>query len=319
MTAQKIPLIGVVGPTASGKTRLGVQLACHFDGEVVSVDSMQIYKTMDVATAKPTLEEMEGIPHHLVDFLPPDQPFSLAEYQVLAEKAIREIRSRNRMPVLVGGTGLYLHTLIDHVSLSETGEDPALRKRLTDIAREQGNEALLDMLRKLDPETAERLHPNNLPRVIRAIEVCQLTGKPMSQHLRESRLRESPYAPCLIGLDCRDRQKLYDRINRRVDLMMEQGLLEEARQAMETSMQTAAQAIGCKELFPYLRGEASLEACVDHLKQSTRHYAKRQLTWFRRDPRIFWIYLDEEKDFLEILKKSVLTVENSGILCYNKV
>lgn len=310
----KIPLIVVAGPTASGKTKLGVALAKHFDGEVVSADSMQIYKTMDVATAKPMPDEMEGIPHHLIDFLPPEEPFSLAQYVTLAEEAIAGIRKRGKIPVIVGGTGLYIHTLIDHISLSESGEDPALRAELTALAAEKGNACLLEMLRQLDPATAENLHENNLPRVIRAIEVTRSTGIPFSQHIAESRKEESPYAPCIIGLSCRDRQKLYDRIDLRVDMMLQNGLLKEAEEAFRTEQKTAAQAIGCKELFPYFRGEKSLEECVAHLKQSTRRYAKRQLTWFRRDERITWIYSDEEKDFAEILKKSVLTVEKSGIL-----
>lgn len=310
----KIPLIVVAGPTASGKTKLGVALAKHFDGEVVSADSMQIYKTMDVATAKPMPDEMDGIPHHLIDFLPPEEPFSLAQYVALAEEAISGIRKRGKIPVIVGGTGLYIHTLIDHISLSESGEDPALRAELTALAAEKGNACLLEMLRQLDPATAENLHENNLPRVIRAIEVTRSTGIPFSQHIAESRKEESPYAPCIIGLSCRDRQKLYDRIDLRVDMMLQNGLLKEAEEAFRAEQKTAAQAIGCKELFPYFRGEKSLEECVAHLKQSTRRYAKRQLTWFRRDERITWIYSDEEKDFAEILKKSVLTVEKSGIL-----
>ncbi|MBR6789309.1 MAG: tRNA (adenosine(37)-N6)-dimethylallyltransferase MiaA [Oscillospiraceae bacterium] len=310
----KIPLIVVAGPTASGKTKLGVALAKHFDGEVISADSMQIYKTMDVATAKPMPDEMEGIPHHLIDFLPPEESFSLAQYVTLAEKAIADIRSRGKIPVIVGGTGLYIHTLIDHISLSESGEDPDLRAGLTALATEKGNGYLLEMLRELDPVTAETLHENNLPRVIRAIEVTKTTGIPFSQHIARSREEESPYAPCIIGLTCRDRQKLYDRIGLRVDLMLENGLLAEAEEAFRTEQKTAAQAIGCKELFPYFRGEKTLEECVEHLKQSTRRYAKRQLTWFRRDERIHWIFTDEEKDFSEILKKSVMAVEKSDIL-----
>ena len=310
----KIPLIVVAGPTASGKTKLGVALAKHFDGEVISADSMQIYKTMDVATAKPTPDEMEGIPHHLIDFLPPEEAFSLAQYVTLAEKAIENIRSRGKIPVIVGGTGLYIHTLIDHISLSESGEDPALRAELTALAEEKGNAYLLDMLRELDPVTAETLHENNLPRVIRAIEVTKSTGIPFSKHLEQSRKTESPYAPCIIGLTAADRQKLYDRIGLRVDLMLKNGLLKEAEEAFRTEQKTAAQAIGCKELFPYFRGEKTLEECVEHLKQSTRRYAKRQLTWFRRDERISWICIDEEKDFAEILKKSIIIVEKSGIL-----
>lgn len=310
-----IPLIGVVGPTASGKTALGAALAKHFGGEVVSADSMQIYQTMDIASAKPTAEEMMGVPHHLVDFLPPDRPFSLAQYLQAARAVIADIDGRGKLPVLVGGTGLYVQSLVDNITLSDSGEDPALRAELLALAEREGNAALLSILRELDPKTAAALHENNRTRIIRAIEVTKTTGIPFSQHLAASRREKSPYNVCLIGLTCRNRQALYDRIDKRVDRMMAAGLLEEAREALGGGQKTAAQAIGHKELAPYLLGEESLEVCVARLKQATRHYAKRQLTWFRRDPRIQWIYLDEEKNFAEILKKSLSAVEKSGILC----
>ncbi|MCI8599986.1 MAG: tRNA (adenosine(37)-N6)-dimethylallyltransferase MiaA [Oscillospiraceae bacterium] len=310
-----IPLIGVVGPTASGKTQLGAALAKHFGGEVVSADSMQIYKTMDIASAKPTAAEMDGVPHHLIGFLPPEEPFSLAQYLQAAKAAVADICGRGKVPVLVGGTGLYVHSLVDNVTLSDSGEDPALRAELWALAEREGGAALLEMLRALDPETAALLHENNRTRIIRAIEVTKTTGIPFSQHLADSRREKSPYLPCLVGLTCKNRQLLYDRIDRRVDRMLEAGLLEEARQALGGGQKTAAQAIGHKELRPYLLGEETLETCVGKLKQATRRYAKRQLTWFRRDPRIQWIYLDEEKNFAEILKKSVTAVEKSGILC----
>lgn len=311
----KIPLVAVVGPTASGKTGLGVAIAKHYGGEVVSADSMQIYRTMDIATAKPTREEMNGVPHHLIDFWEPQNPFSLAEYIDLAGKAIADIHSRGKLAVLVGGTGLYVNTLLDHITLGDSGGDEALRTELLRQAEEKGNGFLLEELRRFDPEAADNLHENNLLRIVRAIEVYRLTGIPMSEWVRRSREQESPYRFCMIGLNYRNRQNLYDRINLRVDQMMEAGLLEEAQQVLSAPMQTAAQAIGCKELKPYLMGELPLNTCVEKLKQSTRRYAKRQLTWFRRDDRIHWIYPDEEKNFRKVFEKSLKMIENSGILC----
>lgn len=311
----KIPLVAVVGPTASGKTGLGVAIAKHYGGEVVSADSMQIYRTMDIATAKPTQEEMDGVPHHLIDFWDPQEPFSLAQYVELAGKAIADIHRRGKLPVLVGGTGLYINTLLDNITLGDSGGDEALRAELLREAEEKGNGYLLSLLRSIDPETAENLHENNLLRIVRAIEVCRLTGTTMSEWVKRSREQETPYDFCMIGLNYKDRQNLYDRINLRVDGMMEAGLLEEAKKVLDAPLQTSAQAIGYKELKPYLRGELPLETCVEKLKQSTRRYAKRQLTWFRRDGRIHWIYPDKEKTFTKIFEKSIKIIENSGILC----
>ncbi|MEG2596892.1 MAG: tRNA (adenosine(37)-N6)-dimethylallyltransferase MiaA [Oscillospiraceae bacterium] len=306
---QKIPLIVVVGPTASGKTALGIALAKQFNGEVVSADSMQIYKQMDIATAKPSLQEMEGIPHHLMNLVEPSEPFSLAQYVTLAQQAIEDIHSRGKQPVIVGGTGLY------HISLGDSGGDEEIRENLLREAHENGNRLLLEKLRIFDPETAEKLHENNLLRIIRAIEVYQTTGIPMSEWVKRSRTQETPYCFCMIGLNFRDRQKLYDRINLRVDWMIEKGLLDETREMLKNPLQTSAQAIGYKELKPYLIGEEPLSICVDRLKQSTRRYAKRQLTWFRRDERIHWIFADEETNFAEVLKKSINTIEKSNVLC----
>lgn len=311
---KRIPLVVVVGPTASGKTALGVNIAKKLNGEVVSADSMQIYQNMDIATAKPTVEEMEGIPHHLIDFLKPDKDFSLAEYINLATEKIKDIHKRGKLPVLVGGTGLYINTLIDNITLGDSGKDDKLREELLSLAREKGNAYLLNELRKVDEESASTLHENNLLRIVRAIEVYRLTGKKMSDWVKESRNEQSPYNFCIIGLNYKDRDVLYDRINKRVDKMMADGLLEEARKVLETKLSTSAQAIGYKELKPFIEGEDSLENCIGRLKQSTRHYAKRQLTWFRRDERINWVYPDEEKNFEKVLEKSVKIIENSKIL-----
>ena len=308
----KIAVIAVVGPTASGKTKLGFEIAKAVGGEVVSCDSMQIYRTMDVATAKPTLEEMDGVPHHLVDILPPETPFSLAEYVRLASETIDGIHARGHVPVLVGGTGLYADTLLQGIQLCDQGEDPAYRESLAAVAAAQGGEKLMEMLRACDPEYARGVHANNIPRLIRALEVYHTTGIPLSEHIRRSRPQEAPYDTFWLGLRFHDRSKLYDRINRRVDLMMENGLVQEARAAYETRMSTAAQAIGCKELYPYFDGQKTLEECVETLKQSTRRYAKRQLTWFSRNPQIHWLEPDCQ-DWPELVGNALQMLMNSHL------
>ena len=226
---QKIPLVVVAGPTASGKTAAGVFLAQQLNGEVVSADSMQIYRHLTVGTAKPTPQEMQGIPHHLIDFLEPGQSFSVAEYVQLARQAIQEIVQRGKLPVLVGGTGLYISSLVDNIQFSESQGDPKLREQLRQYAQENGPQALWDRLQAVDSQAAQRIHPNNVGRVARALEVYQTTGKTISEHQELSRQQPSPYRLCMMALSFRDRQKLYDRINLRVEQMLEQGLLDEAR------------------------------------------------------------------------------------------
>ena len=295
----------VCGPTASGKTALSVELAKRLSGEIISADSMQIYKGMDIATAKPTEQEKQGIPHYLMDFLDPHDSFSVADYVKMAHERIAEIAPRGNLPIIVGGTGLYISSLIDNLSFEETESDYEYRDELRALAQEKGNGYLLRMLREIDPETAARLHENNLNRIIRALEVYKTTGRTMSEQQRLSRLSPSPYDPCMIQLDY-DRETLYDRINRRVDIMLAEGLIDEARQFTEQSdYPTAAQAIGYKELMPYLKGESELEPCVERLKQVTRKYAKRQLTWFRRDDRIHYIRVDGVKSFSQIVDEAV--------------
>ena len=289
----KLPLLVVAGPTASGKTGLGVELALRYGGEVISADSMQIYRHMNIGTAKATPEEMKGVPHHLLDFLDPAESFSVADYVAKAGECIREIAGRGKLPVLVGGTGLYISSLVDNLTFSPMPQSPELRETLRKKALEQGNDALLEELREFDPEAAEKLHANNVGRVIRAIEVYRLTGVTMSETVRNSHAAPSPYRLCMIALTASDRQFLYDRIDRRVDLMIEDGLLEEAKALRGLPLSdTALQAIGYKELNPYLDGTATLEACLDKLKMETRRYAKRQLTWFRRDERFHWLETD---------------------------
>ncbi len=312
----RIPVVAVVGPTASGKTRLSIQLARKLGGEVVSCDSMQVYKGMDIGTAKPTPAEMQGVPHHLIGILEPDEAFSVAEFVQRARGCIGEIRLRGHLPVLAGGTGLYVGALLDNIHFEEIKADPAVREALQRRAEEQGNASLLRELRQIDPETAAGLHENNLGRIIRALEVYKATGVTMSEHRRRSRLEPSPFHPCMIGLAFADREKLYDRIDRRVDAMLEQGLVEEALRFMQTYQDTgtAHQAIGYKELFAYFRGEQTLEQAVDTIKRETRRYAKRQLTWFRRDPRIQWIYVDTCSGAEEIFEKSLKCIANHGII-----
>lgn len=304
-------ILAVAGPTASGKTSLGVELAKEYDGEVISADSMQIYKGMDIASAKPTEEEMQGIPHHLIDFLDRGIVFSAADYVKLANEKIREVLGRGKLPIIVGGTGLYISSLLDNVKFSEGGSDEAYRAELYDFAEKNGNEALHARLAETDSEAAESIHPNNLVRVIRALEVYHVTGRTFSELKSESRLEESPYDSMIIGLDYADRQMLYNRINLRVDEMVKNGLIEEARELwQESGMKTAANAIGFKELIPYFENTMSLEECIDKIKQETRRYAKRQLTWFRKNERINWIILGEFDKKYEILEKSKKCIAN---------
>lgn len=304
-------VLAVAGPTASGKTWLGVELAKKYGGEVISADSMQIYKGMDIASAKPTEDEMQGIPHHLIDFLDRDIVFSAADYVRLAREKIDEVLSRGKLPVIVGGTGLYIDSLLENVKFSEGGSDEAYRETLYAFAAQEGNEALHGRLVEVDPEAAESIHPNNTVRVVRALEVHHVTGRKFSELKKESRTEESPYDSLIIGLNYHDRQKLYDRINLRVDEMAERGLVEEARELYDHGgMKTAANAIGFKEFIPFFQGVETFEACIDKIKQETRRYAKRQLTWFRKNPSIQWIFLDEFNKKNEILEKSEKCIAN---------
>ena len=296
----KIPVIAVVGPTASGKSDLAVEICLKFNGEAVSADSMQIYKGMDIATAKPSEAEKKGIPHHMMDFLPDTESFSVAEYQRMAGEAIADIYSRGKLPVVVGGTGLYLDTLLNNIQLTDDSNIAEIREKLKVRAQNEGIEALLAELNEIDPEYARKMHPNNVKRILRALELWYSSGITMTEQIKNSRA-ESPYDVLWLGLDSQDRQYLYDRINRRVDIMLDMGLEAEAREYLaKENTATSSQAIGCKELKPYFDGEISFESAVENLKQSTRRYAKRQLTWFRRNERINWLYIDkyEEKERL---------------------
>ena len=291
----KKKILAVVGATASGKTDMAISRAKEFDGEIVSADSMQIYKGMDIATAKPSIEEMQGIPHHLIDFLERDVSFSVADYVKLANEKISDIISRGKLPIIAGGTGLYIDSLLNNVKFSETKKDEEYCKSLEKFAEINGNDELYKILAETDPESAVSIHPNNLVRVIRALEVYHTTGRKLSELKAESRLEESPYDSFIIGLDYSKRDILYDRINRRVDIMLERGLADEVGNLYLESgkMKTASNAIGYKELIPYFENVQSFDECVDKIKQETRHYAKRQLTWFRKNQKINWFLLDK--------------------------
>ena len=290
----KQSVIAVVGPTATGKTALGVALALRFGGEVISADSMQIYKGLDVGTAKVTPEETRGVPHHCVDILPPETSFSVADFTALAGRLVEEIGAKGHLPILVGGTGLYVQSLLKGVRFTREKAPDGLREALAAEMAAKGPEAMYAQLQAVDPEAAASIHPNNHVRVLRALEHYRATGCRLSQQKAESLPAEQPYRSLLLGLDFADRSVLYRRIDTRVDRMMERGLLEEARLVYEhrQSYRTAAQAIGYKEFFPYFAGEAALESCVAQLKQASRRYAKRQLTWFRHMDSVVWLQAD---------------------------
>lgn len=303
-------IIVVSGPTASGKTALAVELAKKYGGEVISADSMQIYTDMDVASAKATVEEQQGIPHHMMDFLDPSESFSVADWVKMAGKCAEDIISRGKIPVICGGTGLYISSFVDNLQFDNSECDYEFRDEMRKFAEENGAEALLEKLREVDPETASELHANNVSRVIRALEVYKTTGHTIAEAKRASRNAPSPYEFILLTLDFEQREQLHERINRRVELMLQNGLVQEARTCFDQPERpTAAQAIGCKELYPYFRGERTLEECVEELKLRTRQYAKRQLTWFRRDSRFHRIVICPGDGLAEAVEKATEIID----------
>lgn len=294
----RIPLVAVLGPTAVGKTSVGIMLAKRFSGEIVSCDSMQIYKGIPVGTAQPTREETEEIPYHLVSFLDMDREFSVSDYVKLAGEKVREIYINGKLPILVGGTGLYARSLIRGFGFEEYARDEDLRRTLFARAESEGGEKLYQELLEKDPPAAEKIHPNNLKRVVRALEYIKLTGERFSAQEERSRLADSPYRTLILCLAYEDREKLYEIIETRVDTMMEKGLLKEAREVYDFVKSsgfagaTVAQAIGYKEFFPYFEGKISLEEAVDTVKRESRRFAKRQMTWFSREAGAKFIYVD---------------------------
>lgn len=303
---EKIPVIVIGGATASGKTALSVELAKEYNAEIVSADSMQIYRYMDIGTAKPTEQEKCGIAHHMIDIVSPDESFSVADYVPRAHEVILDITKRGKNPLVIGGTGLYINSLINDIDFLENDGDEEIRKELFALCQEQGVDVLVEILSEFDPISAQKIHKNNVRRIIRAIEFYKMTGVPISQHQEETRKKESRYSPCMMAIRW-DMKKLYERIEKRVDIMLEQGLIDEVKNLIEkgyTVELTSMQGIGYKEIIGYLSGEYSLDEAVEKIKTGTRHYAKRQMTWFRRDERIHWIDYDEDilKRAKEILK-----------------
>lgn len=298
----KTRTVSILGPTASGKTGLAIALAKKLGGEVVSCDSMQLYRGMDIGTATPDMTERGGIVHHLFDIIDPEQEFSSADYARIASEVIKDIANRGKTPILCGGTGMYHDSLMRISAYSEGERDEELRERLYKFAEEHGNEALHEKLRAIDPEAADGIHANNVKRVVRAIEVFETTGKTKSQTDREQIAGEIPYDDTMFILTFNDRQRLYARTDLRVDLMMRQGLPEEAHEILNTGRnisKTAAQAIGYKEFMPYFRGEQTLEEAAAAIKLATRHYAKRQMIWFRRYQNAIRLVPDELGDKLK--------------------
>ena len=308
----KQPLIIIAGPTAVGKTALSVALAKRIGGEIVSADSMQVYRGMDIGTAKVTKEETCGVPHHLIDVLDPKDPFNVMTFRSMVKDAVRGIASRGNVPVLVGGTGFYIQSVLYDVQFEEDASSEELRKELEQEADVLGAEKMHERLRALDPDAAEAIHPNNVKRVIRALEYCLSTGRKISVHNREQRERTSPYSFLFYVLTM-DRAALYQRIDLRVDQMMEQGLLAEVKRLRDegvTSDMVSMQGLGYRQIFDYLEGIATLDEAVERIKRETRHFAKRQLTWFRREPDARWINVSEyggdRKKILELMTEECL-------------
>ncbi len=294
---QKGKLLVIIGPTAVGKTKLSIEMAKRFNGEIISGDSMQVYKGMDIGTAKIKEGETEGIPHYLIDIKEPDEPFSAAEFQELANLKIADIQSRGKLPIIVGGTGLYIQSVIYDYQFSEAPSDPEYRTILEKRVAAEGIEEVFAELKEIDPESAERIHPNNTRRVIRALEIFHCTGHTMSEQLKEQPT-EMKYDTCIIGLTM-ERGQLYARINHRVDLMVEEGLVVEVRGFFDQGLTDcqSIQAIGYKELYDFFNGRISEEEAIDHLKQNSRHYAKRQLTWFRNKMNVSWFDVTNLDEF----------------------
>lgn len=317
MEIKKRPLVILTGPTAVGKTALSIELAKTIGGEIISADSMQVYRRMDIGSAKITPEEMAGVPHHLIDVLEPDREFNVVVFQELAKRALAEIYSRGHIPIVAGGTGFYIQALLYDIDFTENDEDTALRRSLEEQAKREGTEALYERLRAVDPESCESIHAHNVKRVIRAIEFYEKTGKKISVHNMEQRQNNSPYNFAYFVLND-DRERIYERINERVDLMMAQGLMEEVRALRESGCRkdmVSMQGLGYKELLSYLEGEISLEEAVYLIKRDTRHFAKRQLTWFRREKEVTWIEKNVfDQDSQKIVKFMQDFLREKGII-----
>ena len=309
-------IVCVVGPTASGKTKMGVELAKAFHGEVVSVDSMQIYRGMTIGTAAPTAEEMDGVPHHMIAVADPGESWSVARFTEAADACIREILSRDKLPILVGGTGLYLDALVRGNTFAPGSQNGEIRRQLQTRLEKEGAAVLLEELRTIDPAAAERLHVRDEKRILRALEVWQETGVTITEHNRRTQLLPPKYDAVYIGLDFEDREDLRARIDRRVDQMVQQGLLQEVRALLDSGIPrnaTALQAIGYKQFLAVEEGTASVEEAVEEVKLRSRQYAKRQLTWLRRNHEIHWIRWGKEPDFPRALQIATETLTAMGL------
>lgn len=308
-------LLVLLGPTAIGKTDVSIDLAKEMNGEIISADSMQIYKYMDIGSAKVIKEEMQGIEHHLVDILNPDEEFTVANYKSRAKKLITEINDKNKTPIIAGGTGLYINSLVYDLNFTQVAPNEEFRSRLENIAEEKGNEFIHDELKKIDQESSEKISPNDQKRVIRALEIYEVTGKIMSEYNKDFRKPIEDYNLVMIGLNM-DRAKLYERINLRVDIMIENGLVEEVKSILSMGYNkelVSMQGIGYKEIIMYLENEITLERSIELIKQKSRNYAKRQLTWFRRDDRIKWIDLDNYSQ-RELISKEIIEYTNERFI-----
>ena len=315
----KRPLIILTGPTAVGKTKASIGLAKALNGEIISADSMQVYKYMDIGSAKIRPEEMQGIRHYLIDELEPDEEFHVVKFQQMAKEAMEAIYAKGKIPIVVGGTGFYIQALLYDIDFTESNEDNAYRQELEQLADEKGAEHLHEMLRKVDPVSADTIHANNVKRVIRALEFYHQTGEKISEHNEQERAKESPYDFCYFVLND-DREKLYERINLRIDQMLEEGLVDEVKALKDkgyTRDMVSMQGLGYKEILDYLNNECTLEEAIYILKRDTRHFAKRQLTWFRRERDVIWIekpsYDYDEDKILEAMLNSIR--ERTEISC----
>lgn len=308
---KKKPLIILTGPTAVGKTKASIGLAKAIGGEIISADSMQVYRQMDIGSAKITEEEMDGIPHYLIDVLEPEEEFHVVRFQQMAKAAMEDIYSRGNIPIIVGGTGFYIQALLYDIDFTEKEGDNSYREKLEALAKEKGAAYLHGQLAAVDPKAAEEIHANNVKRVIRALEFYKQTGQKISEHNERERQKESPYRFCYFVLNDR-RECLYERIDKRVDQMIQNGLVQEVRALKErgcTKQMVSMQGLGYKEIFTYLEGDCSLEEAVYIIKRDTRHFAKRQLTWFKRERDVIWIQKDalnyDEEKLLQSLLESI--------------
>lgn len=315
MEELKKPLIILTGPTSVGKTALSISLAKRLNGEIISADSMQVYKGMDIGTAKITSDEMDGVKHYLIDELDPTEEFNIVQFQTLAKKYMQEIYEKGKLPIIVGGTGFYIQSVLYDTQFAKQEEDTAYRMELEQLAEEKGSEYLHEMLAKIDPKSAEIIHANNRKRVIRALEYYKQTGEQISNHNEEQRENESPYHFCYFVLN-RPRAALYQTIDERVDLMVSSGLLEEVKRLKSqglTKDMVSMQGIGYKQVLGYLDGEYDFSTCVELIKRDTRHFAKRQITWFKREKVVTWINKEEyasNEEILDYMEKCFLQVIN---------